>query len=79
MFVGVAVGGGWQALVAYINLACYYVFGLPLGYILGYVADYGVMVLIFFLSFCAYGHFFLWQFHLVPEIYCFNDRVFGWA
>ncbi|XP_010671653.2 protein DETOXIFICATION 35 [Beta vulgaris subsp. vulgaris] len=40
---GVAVGGGWQALVAYINLACYYVFGLPLGYILGYVADYGVM------------------------------------
>ncbi|XP_026458476.1 protein DETOXIFICATION 35-like [Papaver somniferum] len=29
---GVAVGGGWQALVAYINLACYYIFGLPLGY-----------------------------------------------
>ncbi|RZC53191.1 hypothetical protein C5167_012051 [Papaver somniferum] len=27
---GVAVGGGWQALVAYINLACYYIFGLPL-------------------------------------------------
>ncbi|KAL0452824.1 UNVERIFIED_CONTAM: protein DETOXIFICATION 35 [Sesamum latifolium] len=24
---GVAVGGGWQALVAYINLACYYIFG----------------------------------------------------
>ncbi|CAO2821208.1 unnamed protein product [Amaranthus hypochondriacus] len=39
---GVAVGGGWQAIVAYINLACYYVFGLPLGYILGYVADFGV-------------------------------------
>ncbi|KAJ1384991.1 Multi antimicrobial extrusion protein [Sesbania bispinosa] len=39
---GVAVGGGWQALVAYINLACYYLFGLPLGYVLGYVADLGV-------------------------------------
>ncbi|XP_057527756.1 protein DETOXIFICATION 35-like [Amaranthus tricolor] len=39
---GVAVGGGWQAIVAYINLACYYIFGLPLGYILGYVADFGV-------------------------------------
>ncbi|XP_022737509.1 protein DETOXIFICATION 35-like [Durio zibethinus] len=40
---GVAVGGGWQTLVAYINLGCYYVFGLPLGYLLGYKADLGVM------------------------------------
>ncbi|CAI9762430.1 unnamed protein product [Fraxinus pennsylvanica] len=40
---GVAIGGGWQALVAYINLACYYVFGLPLGYFLGYVTNFGVM------------------------------------
>ncbi|KAL3524308.1 hypothetical protein ACH5RR_017142 [Cinchona calisaya] len=39
---GVAVGGGWQALVAYINLGCYYVFGLPLGYLLGYAANLGV-------------------------------------
>lgn len=33
---GVAVGGGWQALVAYINLFCYYIVGLPLGFFLGY-------------------------------------------
>ncbi|KAF6162232.1 hypothetical protein GIB67_008361 [Kingdonia uniflora] len=39
---GVAVGGGWQALVAYINLACYYVFGLPLGFLLGYKVNWGV-------------------------------------
>ncbi|KAL6533209.1 Protein DETOXIFICATION 35 [Orobanche minor] len=39
----VAVGGGWQAVVAYINLACYYLFGLPLGYVLGYVANLGVV------------------------------------
>ncbi|KAH7841654.1 hypothetical protein Vadar_032715 [Vaccinium darrowii] len=39
---GVAVGGGWQALVAYINLGSYYVFGLPFGYVLGYVANLGV-------------------------------------
>lgn len=39
---GVAVGGGWQALVAYINLACYYIFGLPLGYLLGFKANLGV-------------------------------------
>lgn len=39
---GVAVGGGWQGLVAYINLGCYYIFGLPLGYLLGYKFSFGV-------------------------------------
>lgn len=39
---GVAVGGGWQGLVAYINLACYYLFGLPVGYLLGYYFNLGV-------------------------------------
>ncbi|CAJ1977019.1 unnamed protein product [Sphenostylis stenocarpa] len=39
---GVAIGGGWQALVAYINVGCYYLFGLPLGFVLGYTADLGV-------------------------------------
>ncbi|KAJ0265251.1 Protein DETOXIFICATION 34 [Hirschfeldia incana] len=39
---GVAVGGGWQAPVAYINLICYYVFGLPLGFLLGYKTRLGV-------------------------------------
>lgn len=44
LLAGVAVGGGWQALVAYINLGCYYIFGLPLGYLLGYVAKLGTKV-----------------------------------
>ena len=48
IFVGVAVGGGWQALVAYINLGSYYVFGLPLGYLLGYKANFGVTVNCFY-------------------------------
>ncbi|RZB93882.1 Protein DETOXIFICATION 34 isoform B [Glycine soja] len=39
---GVAVGGGWQALVAYINLFCYYIMGLPLGFLLGYKLGYRV-------------------------------------
>ncbi|CAN1264595.1 Protein DETOXIFICATION 35 [Linum perenne] len=39
---GVAVGAGWQGLVAYINIFCYYVFGLPLGFLLGYKANLGV-------------------------------------
>ncbi|MED6168067.1 hypothetical protein PIB30_008726 [Stylosanthes scabra] len=41
---GVAVGGGWQALVAYINLFCYYIVGLPLGFLLGYKMGLRVQV-----------------------------------
>ncbi|GFZ10246.1 MATE efflux family protein [Actinidia rufa] len=33
---GVAVGSGWQSKVAYINLGCYYLVGLPLGIVLGW-------------------------------------------
>ncbi|GAB2280509.1 Protein DETOXIFICATION 29 [Dionaea muscipula] len=39
---GVAVGAGWQAFVAYVNVGCYYVFGIPLGLILGYKLGFGV-------------------------------------
>ncbi|CAH1442828.1 unnamed protein product [Lactuca virosa] len=39
---GVAIGAGWQAVIAYINIACYYIFGVPLGLTLGFVADWGV-------------------------------------
>lgn len=31
--------------MAYINIGCYYLFGLPLGYLLGYVAELGVKVM----------------------------------
>ncbi|CAN1267496.1 Protein DETOXIFICATION 35 [Linum perenne] len=43
---GVAIGAGWQGLVAYINVFCYYVFGLPLGFLLGYKANLGVTTLL---------------------------------
>ncbi|RXH72163.1 hypothetical protein DVH24_033701 [Malus domestica] len=33
---GVAVGAGWQAVVGYMNIICYYAFGVPLGLIMGY-------------------------------------------
>ncbi|CAA2997138.1 DETOXIFICATION 40-like [Olea europaea subsp. europaea] len=33
---GVAVGCGWQAFVAYVNVDCYYVVGVPLGCLLGF-------------------------------------------
>ncbi|XP_050209908.1 protein DETOXIFICATION 33-like [Mercurialis annua] len=39
---GVAVGAGWQLSVALINIASYYVLGLPIGAILGYKFKLGV-------------------------------------
>ncbi|MED6207641.1 Protein DETOXIFICATION 29 [Stylosanthes scabra] len=40
---GVAVGAGWQAIVAYVNIACYYLIGVPLGLVLGFKLDLGVI------------------------------------
>lgn len=34
---GVAVGAGWQSIVAYVNIASYYIIGIPVGVVLGYV------------------------------------------
>ncbi|KAK7311656.1 hypothetical protein RJT34_09929 [Clitoria ternatea] len=39
---GVAVGSGWQAFVAFINIGCYYLIGLPLGIVMGWVFNTGV-------------------------------------
>ncbi|KAF7140285.1 hypothetical protein RHSIM_Rhsim06G0162300 [Rhododendron simsii] len=33
---GVAVGCGWQVFVAYVNVGCYYMVGVPLGVLLGF-------------------------------------------
>ncbi|CAN4094185.1 unnamed protein product [Withania somnifera] len=38
---GVAVGCGWQALVAYVNVGCYYIVGVPLGALLGFYFKLG--------------------------------------
>ncbi|KAH8493296.1 hypothetical protein Peur_061888 [Populus x canadensis] len=39
---GVAVGCGWQAFVAYVNVGCYYFIGIPLGCVIGFKFDFGV-------------------------------------
>ncbi|XP_017185730.2 protein DETOXIFICATION 40-like isoform X3 [Malus domestica] len=41
---GVAVGCGWQAFVAYVNVGCYYVVGIPFGCVLGFRFDLGAEV-----------------------------------
>ncbi|KAL8153749.1 hypothetical protein V2J09_011509 [Rumex salicifolius] len=39
---GVAIGSGWQGLVAYVNLGAYYIIGLPVGCLLGFKTSLGV-------------------------------------
>ncbi|XAR65635.1 hypothetical protein NMG60_11009808 [Bertholletia excelsa] len=39
---GVAVGCGWQAFVAYVNVGCYYLVGIPLGCLLGFKFNFGI-------------------------------------
>ncbi|KAF3786483.1 DETOXIFICATION 27 protein [Nymphaea thermarum] len=40
---GVAVGSGWQAFVAYINVGCYYLIGVPVGALLSWAFKLGVL------------------------------------
>ncbi|XP_050265030.1 protein DETOXIFICATION 27-like [Quercus robur] len=39
---GVAIGSGWQAKVAFINIGSYYVVGVPLGVLLGWSLHFGI-------------------------------------
>lgn len=39
---GVAVGCGWQTFVAYVNVGCYYLVGIPVGALVGFYFDFGV-------------------------------------
>lgn len=41
---GVAVGAGWQSTVAYVNIGCYYIIGIPVGIVLGKVIHWQVKV-----------------------------------
>jgi len=52
---GVAIGAGWQSIVAYVNLGCYYIIGIPVGIVLGKVYHLQVKVsTIFSFSNCSY-------------------------
>ncbi|MCL7052211.1 hypothetical protein MKW94_019583 [Papaver nudicaule] len=37
-----AVGAGWQGAVAYVNIASYYLIGLPIGIYMGFKLDWGL-------------------------------------
>ncbi|KAG1334604.1 protein DETOXIFICATION 27 [Cocos nucifera] len=40
---GVAVGSGWQAMVAYVNIGSYYLIGVPAGVLMGWIFNFGVL------------------------------------
>lgn len=41
---GVAIGAGLQRVAAIINICCYYLVGVPIGVLLGYVAHLEIKV-----------------------------------
>lgn len=41
VLLGIAVGSGWQALGAYVNIGSYYLVGFPLGIIIGWTLNFG--------------------------------------
>ncbi|KAH9690537.1 protein DETOXIFICATION 27 [Citrus sinensis] len=42
VLTGVAVGCGWQALVAFVNIGSYYIVGVPLGVFLGWLLHFDI-------------------------------------
>ncbi|KAJ4847709.1 hypothetical protein Tsubulata_004445 [Turnera subulata] len=63
VLTGVAVGAGRQSMVAYVNISCYYLIGIPIGLVLGYVAHMEINVSNFlcFSRFVSFLWFFLFQ------------------
>ncbi|KAJ1393243.1 Multi antimicrobial extrusion protein [Sesbania bispinosa] len=39
---GVSIGAGWQKIVAYVNMGCYYLIGIPVGIVIGFFFNYQV-------------------------------------
>ncbi|KAI3994328.1 hypothetical protein MKX01_012585, partial [Papaver californicum] len=42
VLTGMAVGAGWQAVVAYVNIVTYYLIGMPIGVFMGIKLDWGL-------------------------------------
>ena len=54
--IGVAVGAGWQSVVAYVNITSYYLIGIPLGGVLGYAVGLHVKVRLWNLALTCLVH-----------------------
>lgn len=74
--LGVAVGCGWQAFVAYVNVGCYYIVGIPLGAILGFYFNFGAKVNIFLIH-IRFWILFQLNYKIVNDMESFCDREYG--
>lgn len=81
---GVAIGGGWQGLVAFINLTCYYVIGLPIGFLLGYKTRLGVQGIWMGMIFGTFLQtvillLIVWKTNWNEEVAQASDRIRKWS
>ncbi|KAK4386224.1 protein DETOXIFICATION 21 [Sesamum angolense] len=51
---GVAIGSGWQSTVAYVNIGSYYLIGVPIGILLGYVYNLRVQEFSILLTYSSF-------------------------
>lgn len=59
LFSGVAIGSGWQAIAAFVNMCSYYLVGVPLGFLLGWLLSFGITVCMFIFFSCLNSPFHL--------------------
>jgi hypothetical protein len=81
---GVAVGAGWQGVVAYVNVTSYYLIGIPLGAVLGYVVGLHVKVrcsqsLVYIHVPCMHGVSLIISASSSALISCRNGHVYIWT
>lgn len=69
------MGCGWQSYVAYVNLGCYYLIGVPLGIFMGWIFHKGVMVTFF----CI---FYIWSYIIRTNMWYKKNKTqlgnLGW-
>ncbi|KAH7838183.1 hypothetical protein Vadar_022997 [Vaccinium darrowii] len=81
---GVAIGAGWQAYVAYVNLGCYYLVGIPLCLLMAFKFNMGIegiwwgIIVGFFLETCII----MWMIcrtNWNKEAFIARDRIKQWG
>lgn len=69
-----AVGSGWQVFVAYINVGCYYLIGLPGGVLMEILFRFGVPVS---LQSLRWFFFFFSLNEVFKPLYCLTQNSIG--
>ncbi|CAI9756303.1 unnamed protein product [Fraxinus pennsylvanica] len=81
---GVAIGAGWQVPVAFINVGCYFLIGVPLGVLMAYKFKMDIEGLWYgmLLGLCLQSCLLLWMMCVTDwnkEAYVAKERLKGWG